>query len=69
MDPGPRGGKITIPNFANCISIINDIPDVYESFALIVVDCRDPDLAKDDRPVRRRCTGDEDEVFSETEIR
>jgi len=52
-----------------CISIVNNVPDVDESFALIVVDCRYPDLAKDDRPVCGRCTGNKNEVFTETEVR
>ena len=51
------------------MSIVNGVPNVDESFALIVVDCRDPDLPKDDRPVRGRCAGDEDEVFPEVEPR
>ena len=62
-------GEISVPDFANCVSIVNDIPNVDESFALIVVYCRDPDLAKDDRPVCGHCTGDEDEVSAEAEAR
>ena len=59
--------RFSIPGFVDCISIVNDVPDMYESFALIVVDCRDPDPSKDDRPVGGRCTGDKDEVLTEAE--
>lgn len=59
-------GQISIPDFAHCI---NNVPDVDESFALIVVDSGDPDLTKDDRPVCGRCAGDEDEVLTEAEAR
>lgn len=40
-----------------------------ESFSPIVVDCRDPDLAEDDRPVGGHCAGDQDEVLFEVEVR
>lgn len=40
-----------------------------ESLALIVVDCRDPNLAQDDRSVCGRGAGDKDEVFAEAEAR
>lgn len=46
--------------FPTSTSTVNNIPNVNESFALIVVDCRDSDLAQDDPPVRSRCAGDED---------
>jgi len=69
MDPGTQGATEVRSPFPACTNIVNDVPDVDESFALIVVDCRDPDLSKDDRPVCGRCAGDEDEVFAETEPR
>jgi hypothetical protein len=62
-------GEISVPDFANCVGIVNNIPDVDESFTLIVVDRRDPDLPKDDRPVCGRRAGDEDEVFAKAEVR
>jgi len=46
--------------FPTSTSTVNNIPNVNESFALIVVDCRDSDLAQDDPPVRGRRAGDED---------
>jgi len=44
-------------------------PNVDESSAMIVVDCRDPDLSEDDRPVRGLCARDKDEVFANVELR
>ena len=39
------------------------VPDMDESFALVVIYRRDSDLAKDDCPVRAQRAGDEDEVL------
>lgn len=40
-----------------------------KSFPLIVVDSRDSDLSKYDRPVRGQRAGDKDKVLVEVEVR
>lgn len=51
------------------MGVADDIPDVDESYTLIVVYCRDPDLSEDDRPVCGRCAGDKDEVSTDVKVR
>lgn len=60
-------GEISAPYSSDRITIVHSSPDMYEPLALIVVDSRDPDLAKNDRPICGRCAGDEYEVLIEIE--